>query len=693
MLRASTHTMAKSSSSTAAPAGNSTLSERFYTLKTPQGRPMRPLPKSTPPDRKPPGALYNFNAIMDADYPNSQLAKEMKGHFVGAMPPQDFIDRFLYKPDFPSCPQVPAAWSRVYKPDFLRESAMCKPFIDAVAAFTPGLKFFDTHRHPDNDAYGYAPDVSGYDKDNLPDSYKRTDFSKMSLFLEFVLDPNDDPFEDPPLDTYDKNNFDFERETKESKLIRSRIGRYSASISGTQFRLNVFSVSICGPKARFIRWDRAGAIVSRSFNYIQSPNILATFFWCYSHASRLDRGHDPSVSKPSKKEKEAAVDVFWREKGIFHSEFLKVMVPDRESPKDEKGVLIPLPLEYLSSSPFARATRPTLAYDLEKKRLVFMKDYWRPKDNPKEGDIYAHLHKHGVRHIAEFGAGNDVRNHATLTAKFATEGWACQRASEDTEPIIPELVQYRMTLLVIGRRLDDYHCTRNFVFAVKDAMEAHDDAYFKAKVLHRDISAGNILLTSKGGLLIDWDMSVMIDPKPQIARRPKRTGTWQFMSVKLLEKPYKVQDIADDRESAFWVILWLALRTRYSHPLIEDADAEDLLPMFDYSFINKRGEAKGGEGKRSFLTKPIPVSFDGVPYLDSLLTELRKAFRDHILEDGDNEEELHSEGWLVDILQKHLDKNSWPTNDSPDALDYVSKVITGRKRLAGVQLRRNRTII
>jgi len=37
---------------------------------------------------------------------------------------------------------------------------------------------------------------------------------------------------------------------------------------------------------------------------------------------------------------------------------------------------------------------------------------------------------------------------------------------------------------------------------------AHTAAYNKAQILHRDISARNILITKEGtGILIDWDMS------------------------------------------------------------------------------------------------------------------------------------------------------------------------------------------
>ena len=55
---------------------------------------------------------------------------------------------------------------------------------------------------------------------------------------------------------------------------------------------------------------------------------------------------------------------------------------------------------------------------------------------------------------------------------------------------------------------------------------AHAAAY-KAQILHRDISAGNILISEKGtGILIDWDMSKHVDgdEKP---RRLSRTVSSQ----------------------------------------------------------------------------------------------------------------------------------------------------------------------
>ena len=51
--------------------------------------------------------------------------------------------------------------------------------------------------------------------------------------------------------------------------------------------------------------------------------------------------------------------------------------------------------------------------------------------------------------------------------------------------------------------------------------KAHSHAFNFAKILHCDISAGNIILTTEGkGLLIDWELAKMKDECG--SRRPDR---------------------------------------------------------------------------------------------------------------------------------------------------------------------------
>jgi hypothetical protein len=53
------------------------------------------------------------------------------------------------------------------------------------------------------------------------------------------------------------------------------------------------------------------------------------------------------------------------------------MVPVRDDPKVKKRFIILFPLKYTTRSQFGLATRAMLAFDVEAKDIVFLKDYWR----------------------------------------------------------------------------------------------------------------------------------------------------------------------------------------------------------------------------------------------------------------------------------------------------------------------------
>jgi serine/threonine protein kinase len=61
---------------------------------------------------------------------------------------------------------------------------------------------------------------------------------------------------------------------------------------------------------------------------------------------------------------------------------------------------------------------------------------------------------------------------------------------------------------------------------------AHQHAYFDARILHRDISVGNILITDEGkGLLIDWDLCLNLNNDRASARRPDRTVSTYISAI------------------------------------------------------------------------------------------------------------------------------------------------------------------
>ena len=132
--------------------------------------------------------------------------------------------------------------------------------------------------------------------DNVPDADAETDFFKMELFIELKLAETSDPFRDrkDPLRPQ-AENFRFENDSDISGLNRGRLCSYT----GSQFCVHTFTLSICGRSARFIHWDRGGATVTRSFDYVKKLHNLAHVLWCYARLNHNQRGYDTSFSPAS----------------------------------------------------------------------------------------------------------------------------------------------------------------------------------------------------------------------------------------------------------------------------------------------------------------------------------------------------------------------------------------------------------
>ncbi|KAI0750186.1 hypothetical protein C8Q80DRAFT_1166504 [Daedaleopsis nitida] len=152
----------------------------------------------------------------------------------------------------------------------------------------------------------------------------------------------------------------------------------------------------------------------------------------------------------------------------------------------------------------------------------------------------------------------------------------------------------RLVIDTVGRRLTRFRSTRELILAMRDAMRAHKLAWEKGKLLHRDVSVGNILIVEKpesrpfSGFLHDFDYSNMeslaslakaeasgtSDPGLQSPDEisnvdeelKERTGTYFFIACQLLDRKLIIHDARHDLESFFWVLIWVILRhTEHEH--------------------------------------------------------------------------------------------------------------------------------
>ena len=113
-----------------------------------------------------------------------------------------------------------------------------------------------------------------------------------------------------------------------------------------------------------------------------------------------------------------------------------------------------------------------------------------------------------------------------------------------------------------GRAIRDFGSISELLKALRDAIKAHRSLYTAGKILHRDISENNIIITDPKeadgftGMLIDQDLAKEIGTGPSGARH--QTGTMEFMAIQVLRRISHTY--RHDLESFFYVLLWICGR-------------------------------------------------------------------------------------------------------------------------------------
>ncbi|TFK93802.1 hypothetical protein K466DRAFT_649708 [Polyporus arcularius HHB13444] len=138
-----------------------------------------------------------------------------------------------------------------------------------------------------------------------------------------------------------------------------------------------------------------------------------------------------------------------------------------------------------------------------------------------------------------------------------------------------ERSQIRIVVEDVGRPLTTFTNTFELVCAIMAAIEGHKTAWEIAGILHRDVSLGNILISSdpeRNGFLHDFDYSSMKpdppgNPSTSDAEKPssddprkERTGTYYYMALEILETEKIIHDVPQDLQSFYWVLMWVVLR-------------------------------------------------------------------------------------------------------------------------------------
>ncbi|KAI0273338.1 hypothetical protein BC834DRAFT_203931 [Gloeopeniophorella convolvens] len=581
--------------------------------------------------------------------------------FVGPMPLVEFFNEFV-----PKAPEDRPTDTIAFSEDSVAGKETS--FIEAIHAsgLCPDLHLANTTSTSSReDKLMLKPDISIFSRARLPD---KPELRSAEFWLENkrqdedFLDAKDTKKEGKTLTSHVRPEDKYQR-------ICGQLISYATEIHLHQYRVFSFGIVLFGPNARLLRWDRSGIIYTELFAW-NKANTLFDFLWRFNHLSDAQRGHDTTVCPATDDEAARALPKLLKYPGLDSLEpqnLLKFLVRD-DRPKKEPRYYIAPKATWTTDILVGRATFGFVAYDLAKGRLVYLKDFWRLDlpETPKEGDVYLELKKADVSNIARMRRAGDVPLNPeflrtsskvavqrTTTQDFVKAEWCYGN------PQVEPYVHYRLVLKTLGRPLNHFKSTRQLCKVMRDAIVAHDEAYRKTSILHRDISAGNILITRSGrGILIDWDLSKKVttdeEGKP---RRVSRTGTWQFISTGLLMDPlHKSHELLDDLESFFWVLLYQIVRFRASEDMRVNL-LDSVKEVFDqykvkHDYTTRKNIVTGGVGKLSCLAGlqlvRLAVSRLVQTPCKDVIEDMRRLFASvhlHITRDSyvDQEERLDTE--------------------------------------------------
>lgn len=134
-------------------------------------------------------------------------------------------------------------------------------------------------------------------------------FAYLLSLVEVKLNRSADPFGKSSGQKQRQTDNLFLHLSGNSQSSRAQMIKYAVGVMVRQHRTHLFTVFITRDKARLMRWDRCGAVVSTEFDYLKEPKWLLNFFRRLALLSPAMQGYDTSV-QPATEEQISELDAF-----------------------------------------------------------------------------------------------------------------------------------------------------------------------------------------------------------------------------------------------------------------------------------------------------------------------------------------------------------------------------------------------
>jgi hypothetical protein len=380
-----------------------------------------------------------------------------------------------------------------------------------------------------------------------------------------------------------------------------QLANYAREVFGNQpWRRWVLCFTLCGSDFRVWQFDRGGAVASTIIDIHAQWKKFLRVFLSFATMGATEIGFDPSI-RCIVDGVETTFDSTLADGSTRPFVWIPTGLPGDVSPQDAipPSIAIWKPdcwsrLELQPRSMAPRWAIVTRAGICSRARLwgtdsdewtYVVKDQWRAPEHQPEGAILLQCDCKGVGVPHRAWHGDILTNDGTSDdiaglrpSIAASEAAAPVGNLPDPRKVSPtgeslsrvpctllNRVHTRLVIAPVGRSLLAFATYTELLTALRDAIAGHRHMYTKHRILHRDVSVNNIIITnpttsdgtSTIGVLIDFDLAIDTT-RENCSGASHRTGTFDFMARGVL-KGNEQHTPLHDLESFFYVLLWLCI--------------------------------------------------------------------------------------------------------------------------------------
>ncbi|KFY52693.1 hypothetical protein V496_08250 [Pseudogymnoascus sp. VKM F-4515 (FW-2607)] len=232
------------------------------------------------------------------------------------------------------------------------------------------------------------------------------------------------------------------------------------------------------------------------------------------------------------------------------------------------------------------------------------------------------------RKFAVMDGSNDQRQEGTCNADGLV------KYTEETGNFFQNRILACIVTSPVGRPLHTFHSTVQLLQVFRDSIKCHRSLYLDAKILHRDISPGNIIILDSQdeekpkGILIDLDSAIEL---AEISETESGvTGTRPFMAIGVLKK--ECHTYRHDLESFLYVFLWVLITNH-----TEDPSETSKLRQWsngDWEDLAVRKSLDMGQENFQSILGEFTVEFESLKPLAERLRQILFPVRDGVVWTG-----------------------------------------------------------